>query len=134
MKIVINDCYGGFSVSHDALIEIYKRKGIKLYAYKTVSREWFHLSDDQARKECCPLYRSVKLPTEATEHLENTYVSTSGLDRNDPDLVAVVKKMGKKAWGMFAKLKVVDIPDDVQWEIKEYDGIEHVAEKHRTWC
>jgi hypothetical protein len=27
----------------------------------------------------------------------------------------------------------VDIPDDVKWEIEEYDGNEWVAEVHRTW-
>lgn len=27
-----------------------------------------------------------------------------------------------------------DIPDDVEWEIEEYDGLEWVSEKHRTWC
>jgi len=30
-------------------------------------------------------------------------------------------------------LKIVDIPDGVEWEIEEYDGMEWVAEKHRTW-
>jgi len=27
----------------------------------------------------------------------------------------------------------VEIPDDVKWHIHEYDGLEHVAEDHRTW-
>ncbi len=25
------------------------------------------------------------------------------------------------------------IPDDVKWQIEEYDGLEWIAEKHRTW-
>ncbi len=33
----------------------------------------------------------------------------------------------------FAKLKVVEIPDDVDWEVENYDGIEWIAEKHRIW-
>jgi hypothetical protein len=28
---------------------------------------------------------------------------------------------------------VIEIPDDVEWEVEEYDGLEWVAEKHRTW-
>ena len=32
-----------------------------------------------------------------------------------------------------ANLKMVEIPDDVEWEIADYDGKEWVAEKHRTW-
>jgi hypothetical protein len=35
--------------------------------------------------------------------------------------------------GRFAKLKLVDIPLDIQWAIEEYDGDEWVIEKHRTW-
>jgi hypothetical protein len=35
--------------------------------------------------------------------------------------------------GTYANLKVVTIPGDVDWEIGEYDGMEWVAEKHRTW-
>jgi hypothetical protein len=27
----------------------------------------------------------------------------------------------------------VDIPDDVKWQIEEYDGNEWIAESHRTW-
>jgi hypothetical protein len=29
---------------------------------------------------------------------------------------------------------VVEIPDGIEWSIQEYDGLEWVAEKHRTWA
>lgn len=54
-------------------------------------------------------------------------------DRSDEKLVAVVEKLGEKSFGEHAELKVVEIPDGVEWGIKEYDGVEWVAEKHRTW-
>jgi hypothetical protein len=44
-----------------------------------------------------------------------------------------VQELGEKANDRFSKLKIVEIPDDVQWEIQEYDGWEHIAENHRTW-
>jgi hypothetical protein len=53
--------------------------------------------------------------------------------RNDPILVEIVEQLGEAAYGDFAKLKVVDIPDDVQWTVGEYNGAEWIAEKHRTW-
>ena len=31
------------------------------------------------------------------------------------------------------QLTIVDVPDEVKWHIHEYDGLEHVAEDHRTW-
>jgi len=55
------------------------------------------------------------------------------IKRNDPILIEIVGQLGEAANGGFAKLKVVQIPDDVQWQIEEYDGVEWVAEKHRIW-
>ena len=40
---------------------------------------------------------------------------------------------GVKLDGQFSELKIVEVPDDVNWYIEEYDGMEHVAERHRTW-
>lgn len=48
-------------------------------------------------------------------------------------LVATVKALGEEANGDYADLKVVIIPDDVEWTVHEYDGTEWVAEAHRTW-
>ncbi len=55
------------------------------------------------------------------------------MQRDDPVLVKIVEYLGAEANGGYAKLKVVEIPDDVDWAIDEYDGKEWVAEKHRTW-
>lgn len=53
--------------------------------------------------------------------------------RDDPKLVGVVERLGLKANGEYAELSVVYVPNGVEWEIDEYDGMEHVSEKHRTW-
>ena len=55
------------------------------------------------------------------------------IDRNDPKLVQVVEELGEKADTKYSQLNIVDIPEDVDWDIHEYDGLEHVYEKHRTW-
>ncbi len=57
----------------------------------------------------------------------------SEIDRDDPRLVAIVEQLGHLANGFCAELKVVEIPDDVDWGIHDYDGQEHIYEKHRTW-
>lgn len=53
--------------------------------------------------------------------------------RDDPYLVKIVQDLKEDAYGRYAELKIVEVPADVVWTIDEYDGLEWVAEKHRTW-
>jgi hypothetical protein len=55
------------------------------------------------------------------------------IPRDCPVLVSMVEEQGTAINGGFADLKVVEIPDGISWFIDEYDGMEHVAERHRTW-
>lgn len=67
--------------------------------------------------------------TLANTNLQSAYE----LERNDPILVHVVETLGAEANGRFAKLHIVEVPDDVNWEISDYDGMESVEEVHRSW-
>ena len=75
------------------------------------------------------------LSDKAMEFLGPTYANKGDWDirRDDPNLVACVEKLGVAANGNHASLRIVEIPDDVDWGIHNYDGSEHVEEKHRTW-
>ena len=53
--------------------------------------------------------------------------------RSDPLLIQVIEEMGKKSFGSYATLTIIEIPDDVDFVIEEYGGNEHIAEAHRTW-
>ena len=55
------------------------------------------------------------------------------IPRDDENLIAVVELMGSAANGGYAELKIVDVPDDINWYVEEYDGREWVAERHQTW-
>ena len=55
------------------------------------------------------------------------------IERDSEHLVALVEEMGQDVNNKFSKLHIVDVPDDVLWEIDDYDGMEWVAEQHRTW-
>lgn len=57
----------------------------------------------------------------------------SQMPRDCPVLVRIVEEMGEAADGRYATLKVLEIPNDADWYIEEYDGSEWVAERHRTW-
>ena len=69
------------------------------------------------------------------KQLSNKYdIYDFELDRTDPILIQIVETLGAEANGRFAKLCIIEIPDDVKWEITEYDGNESVEEVHRKWC
>lgn len=67
-----------------------------------------------------------------------TEVNDTGIDdyeieRNDPVLIKLVEQLGVEANTRFSELKIVEIPDGIEWTICDYDGLEWVAEAHRTW-
>lgn len=54
-------------------------------------------------------------------------------ERTNAKLIECIEALGDKASGGYAKVVVVEIPDDVNWGIEEYDGVEWVSESHRIW-
>ena len=54
-------------------------------------------------------------------------------DRSHPLLVEAVQKLGAKANGLYTTLKIVEIPDDVEWRVDAINGKEVIREKHRVW-
>jgi hypothetical protein len=106
-KIVINRVYGGFDLSDEAYSFIAKQKG------------WQHACNDYDRSYFI------------TDNNDCMYAFD--LNRDDLDLVQCLETLGHAADGNYSELKIVEVPSDVNWTICEYDGIEWVAEQHRTW-
>ena len=121
MKVVINDCYGGFGLSDEALERLIEL-GIPLLEYQ---------------KEGMPEIYIHKMNDERYKWLMGAYlIEGIGYDsgRDHPLLIQVVEELGAKAAsGKHAKLKIVEIPDGTDYVIEEYDGAEWVAERHETW-
>lgn len=56
------------------------------------------------------------------------------IDRDNPGLVAVVEALGgEKAGKPASVLKIVEVPDDVDWKVGTQATREIVKEKYRTW-
>ena len=87
-------------------------------------------------KEAQDLYAQLK-GIELGEYNKSYFfyenLSVHEIPRDDPVLVQVVEQLGEEAGHRYSELKIVEIPDDVEWTIEEYDGLEWVAEAHRTW-
>lgn len=138
-KVVINVCFGGFGLStaaYERLIEL----GVPCRAYiEQVRNPKTKLYEPEPRNEGRVIFdRRLSGPSRASESMEvltGTHYWDGWFDRHrdDQKLVQVVEELGGEASGFCAKLKVVEVPDGVEWEIHEHDGAEHVSEFHRTW-
>jgi len=108
-KMVINTCYGGFSLSdaaHLRLGSVYVEADDTEYGFG---------------------YWNTNPWNQGMESHEMDY-------RSLPALVEVVELLCDEASGAHARLKVVDVPDDANMPyISEYDGREQVRESHRVW-
>lgn len=111
-QVVINCDFGGFGLSDKAVERFFQLKG------------WTLISETTKYGNKLFYKESVS---------DDTIFDEYDLDREDKDLIKVVKELGSKANGEYSSLKILTIPDDVNYEIVEYDGREHIAEVHRTW-
>lgn len=159
MKIVINNCYGGFSLSARAIKRLAQLNGQKCYFFTNPRREGHGIDFSTNVLTSMAVLKdsmfwtayNTKTPpksldgdawqtaTDADKAASNARYAAAHLtnrpdDRADPKLVQVVEELGKKAAGECAELKIIEIPDGVEWEISEYDGMESVHEKHRSWA
>jgi len=138
MKLVINGDYGGFCPSYLAQKIYLERLGKECFFYKMDKFE------NPLRKIDMPDPSKVELSVFVTtidlgdsvefSEISDNMLRTHDIERSDKILIEIVEMLGSAASAPFSKLKIVEIPDDVEWEIEEYDGWEYVAEKHRTWA
>lgn len=149
MKVVINKCFGGFGISIEALKELAMRNAKCIdtctpkHYYGGDNEKFRNKSEWEKKwKEDFADYKDLGDGFMGHKHGYNLFkdgllysLKDRGDNevRTDKDLIEVVEKMGEKSYGMCAKLRIVEIPDGIDYEIDEYDGSEHIAEKHRTW-
>jgi hypothetical protein len=155
MKIVINKCFGGFGLSTLAVKRLAQLNGRDCFFYDrgTGISDFVPVSklqevedklDNKPAQDSLylsafdipnfhELYAKATKGKQQNDLYEKHYLSASPDDRTDPKLIQVVEELGAKADGSCAKLKIINIPDGVDWEIDEYDGQESVSEKHRSW-
>jgi hypothetical protein len=123
MKVVINRCFGGFGLSPLAIQEYLKLQGKECFFY--------NYSDKEIPMEEASTY-SVCYTQRGQRNEDHFYAGS--IERDDPILIQVIESLGEEASsGDLAELKIVEIPDGIQWEIDDYDGRESIEETHRSW-
>jgi hypothetical protein len=129
-KIVINSCYGGFSLSAEGMKRYAEIKGLPLYKegddfcpiFWTIPPEertglidqsnWLTFTDEERRQ--------------SNELFSQYTISSTDFDRTDPILVQVVEELGSKADGSCAELTIETLKKGTLYRIAEYDGYESI--------
>ena len=141
MKVVINNQHGGFSLSKEGFVRYCELKGLPCYIEEDTKYSslgiftcWTVPKEERVADQEDKFYTmSMDERQEYNRQYREQTLTCRDFARNDPALVQLVEENSKKYEGRHSTLKVVEIPDDVEFEIEEYDGLEWVAEKHRTW-
>lgn len=159
-KIVINKCFGGFSISPEIAIELFKIENkvdkVHIYCeldedecnpiingYRRIDNFEFDEFGDfnnadvnrwSAYITICDLGELVKYKDLENNNSKYLLTAQQDVDREDFNLINMIEKLGSnRCSGECAKLKIIEIPKEVEYEIQDYDGNEWIAEKHRTW-
>lgn len=112
MKVVYNACYGGFSLSREAVLLGRKLSGDLLWGGACIQ------GDISKSGNVVP---------------EDYGFPSRDIDRHDEILVAVVEQLGEAAGGKYSKLAIKEIPDGAEYEITQYYGYEDVLTPRMSW-
>jgi hypothetical protein len=157
-KIVINRCFGGFGLSALGYKRYAELKGKRAYFFTHYNKNdnldmdsYYPVSVEKANSEFIFNVFTIPNPQEILKGKKDWHLMTleekkeynklyhkyslyaHDFKRDDPILIKVIEELGEKANGRFAELKIVEIPDNVDWEIDEYDGNETIDEVHKSW-
>lgn len=152
MKVVINVCFGGFSLSPLAVKRLSELKGKQCFFFSskgypndyepidmptsdTFSWSAFTVSNPTEYLKSGKDWHSMtqKERTQHNKKHDEITLSARPENRSDTDLIKTIEELGDTANGSCAELKIVQIPDGIEYEIDEYDGNESIHEAHRSW-
>lgn len=103
-KVVINTCYGGFSLSDAAVELILQKRGVEYTKHRDPIGYCNNYATATGQVNC---------------------QSFEG-DRTDPDVVAVVEELGSAANRRYSNLQIEELTPGEKYRIREYDGMEWI--------
>lgn len=133
MKLVINNCYGGFGISPKGLKRYLELKGKEAYFYKQTPYMFVHEGiferidniesiNDFGLFIYCTTCDQGKVISDYPEDI----IYSGEIERNDPALVQTVEELGREASSTYSNLVVIEIENGRWYKIDEYDGYESI--------
>jgi hypothetical protein len=125
-KIVYNACYGGFGLSHEAMMRYAEIKGITLYSEEDSMFTHYYLCPPEEFKRLQDEDAANPVSVGRYDRSNAMYFSYSDIERTDPALVQVVEELSDYANTPYCKLRIKEVPTGTLYRIDEYDGFESV--------
>jgi hypothetical protein len=125
-KIVYNACFGGFSLSHEAIMRYAEIKGITLYTNEQYGFTKYYLCPIEEWEQINAEESAAPVSPDRYARSNAMYFSNRDIERTDPVLVQVVEELGDAANGAFARLRIEELSPGTLYRIDEYDGNESV--------
>jgi len=129
-KIVINNCYGGFTLSNAAIRRYFELKGQEVWLdeYNSLYTEIWLVPPEDRMAELPGDWRehSIEVREEYNRKYSEQTFYVRNMDRTDPILVQVVEELGEDASGSCARLIIEELPKGTLYRINEYDGYESI--------
>ena len=107
-KIAYNACYGGFGLSHKAVLRYAEIRGLNITFehdkdYKCLDITYYKIDgEDFSEKE---------------------------ISRDDHALIQVIEELGAEASDRFSNLQIAELDVGTKYRIDEYDGYENVMKQ-----
>jgi hypothetical protein len=141
MKIVLNKKAGYYDLSPKAiklLIQIDSPCVEKMHKSKWYDEEYTSEQISENIKEDFKVDLGdgylAKIDINTVLYNDCIYMAKHQIEyRSHPDLIKVIELLKDEAFGPQADLQIVDIPDDITWDLQEDYGIETIHETHRIW-
>ena len=135
-KVILNKCFGGFGLSKEAYELYAKKKGISVFHYtqENLKKEIYTYATDDNRT--FDFYFTKDFGDNvyiSDEDFKEYFLNLDEKFREDKTLIEVVEELGEKANTFYSNLKIVEIPDDLDYVIDNYDGIETLHQKVKEW-
>lgn len=118
MKVVINTSRMGFNLSHKAIERFAELEGLEVTKLES------------------PIYRNFYyyvIYESGRQVNVNGMIRDNHEYRTNENLVKVIEELGTEASSFASCIKVVEIPDEVNFYIASEDDAEEIHEVHRVW-